>query len=58
MGDGILAQFGSATDSVQCAIEIQRKASKELDRIYQEQGFFKAFDIILKHLKVVCETGF
>ncbi len=30
MGDGILAQFGSATDSVQCAIEIQRKARKEL----------------------------
>ncbi len=27
MGDGILAQFGSATDSVQCAIEIQK--SKE-----------------------------
>jgi len=31
MGDGILAQFGSATDSVQCAIDIQRKARKELD---------------------------
>ena len=31
MGDGILAQFGSATDSVQCAIEIQRQAKKELD---------------------------
>jgi len=26
MGDGILAQFSSATDSVQCAIEIQRLA--------------------------------
>ena len=28
MGDGILAQFKSATDSVQCAIEIQRQARK------------------------------
>ena len=31
MGDGILAQFSSATDSVQCAIEIQRRAGKEMD---------------------------
>ena len=31
MGDGTLAQFRSATDSVQCAIEIQREARKELD---------------------------
>ena len=31
MGDGILAQFSSATDSVQCAIEIQRQARKDLD---------------------------
>jgi len=30
MGDGILSQFGSATDSVQCAIEIQKEARKEL----------------------------
>jgi class 3 adenylate cyclase/Tfp pilus assembly protein PilF len=30
MGDGILAQFSSATDSVLCAIEIQRQARKEL----------------------------
>jgi TolB-like protein len=30
MGDGILAQFESASDSVQCAIEIQRKAREEL----------------------------
>ncbi len=30
MGDGILAQFNSATDSVQCAIEIQRQARIEL----------------------------
>ena len=30
MGDGTLAQFRSATDSVQCAIEIQREARKEL----------------------------
>ena len=31
MGDGILAQFSSATDSVQCAIEIQRQARKDLE---------------------------
>ena len=31
MGDGILAQFGSATDSVQCAIEIQKQARKKLE---------------------------
>jgi TolB-like protein/Tfp pilus assembly protein PilF len=31
MGDGILAQFSSATDSVQCAIDIQRESKKELD---------------------------
>lgn len=31
MGDGILSQFSSATDSVLCAIEIQRQAMKELD---------------------------
>jgi adenylate cyclase len=31
MGDGILAQFSSAADSVQCAIEIQRQARKELE---------------------------
>ena len=30
MGDGTLAQFGSATDSVQCAIEIQRQANEKL----------------------------
>ena len=30
MGDGILAQFSSATDSVQCAIDIQKQARKEL----------------------------
>ncbi len=31
MGDGILAQFYSAADSVQCAIEIQKLAMKDLD---------------------------
>ena len=31
MGDGILAQFESATDAVQCAIEIQRQAGSTLD---------------------------
>jgi TolB-like protein len=31
IGDGILAQFSSATDSVQCAIDIQKHARKELD---------------------------
>ena len=31
MGDGILAQFDSATDSVQCAMEIQKQTRKELD---------------------------
>jgi TolB-like protein len=30
MGDGILAQFASASDSIQCAIEIQKKARNEL----------------------------
>lgn len=31
MGDGILAQFHSAIDSVRCALEIQRRAHIELD---------------------------
>ena len=31
MGDGILAQFNSASDSVQCAIEIQMQAREELE---------------------------
>jgi adenylate cyclase len=31
MGDGMLAQFDSAADSVGCAIEIQKQASKELE---------------------------
>jgi len=31
MGDGMLAQFNSAVDSVQCAIDIQKQAGKELD---------------------------
>jgi TolB-like protein/Tfp pilus assembly protein PilF len=31
MGDGILSQFRSATDSVQCAINIQKHTRKELD---------------------------
>ena len=31
MGDGILAQFNSATNAVECAIEIQQQARKELE---------------------------
>jgi len=31
MGDGMLAQFDSAADSVHCAIDIQKQASKVLD---------------------------
>jgi class 3 adenylate cyclase/TolB-like protein len=31
MGDGILAQFNSAADSVRCGIDIQQQARKELD---------------------------
>ncbi|MFC2124727.1 adenylate/guanylate cyclase domain-containing protein [Bacteroidota bacterium] len=31
MGDGILAQFDSATDAVLCAIEIQQRAREELE---------------------------
>jgi len=30
MGDGVLAKFSSASDSVQCAIEIQENTPKEL----------------------------
>ena len=31
IGDGMLSQFDSVADSVYCAIEIQKQASKELD---------------------------
>jgi len=31
MGDGILAQFNSATDAVQCTIEIQQRAREDLE---------------------------
>ena len=68
MGDGILAQFSSATDSVQCAIEIQRKARQEMDvpiRIGVHLGdvTFEKNDVfgdgvnIASRLQSICDPG-
>jgi adenylate cyclase len=47
MGDGVLAQFNSAIDSVQCALEIQEQARGELEA--QIRIGIHLSDIIIEH---------
>ncbi|MGD9329497.1 MAG: adenylate/guanylate cyclase domain-containing protein, partial [Cyclobacteriaceae bacterium] len=68
MGDGILAQFSSATDSIQCAIEIQRRAGKELgaqlrigihlgDVTFENNDVFGDGVNIASRLQSICDPG-
>jgi len=68
MGDGILAQFNSATDSVQCAIDIQKRAREELggqirigihlgDVIFENEDVFGDGVNIASRLQSVADPG-
>ena len=68
MGDGILAEFSSAIDAVECAIEIQKEARENLirqlrigihlgDVTYENNDIFGDGVNIASRLETICDPG-